>query len=171
MGTGEARKALVELGLDAEKLNKLPLAEKFKLISEALYRVEDSGKKAALGAKIFDSEGLALLQIGAEEGAAGIQKLLDKSDALGQTLDTETSEKMATARQRIDEMNSSFEGLALSYWGGCCWSSCGVHWLAQSYIRGGDFRGTARQSKCETLRVHRSARRKRSRHKGCQGRS
>ncbi|WP_238358258.1 hypothetical protein [Piscirickettsia salmonis] len=56
-GTGEARKALVELGLDAEHLNQLSPDAAFKEVARAMENVEGQSDKVRLAFKLFDSEG------------------------------------------------------------------------------------------------------------------
>lgn len=60
-GTGEAVKALKELGLDAQKLAKLTPDQQFARISEAMRKVGDQKDRVRLAFKIFDSEGVALV--------------------------------------------------------------------------------------------------------------
>lgn len=59
---GEARVALRELGLDAKILTQLPLEEQFFAVANAIEEVEGSSNKLRLTFKLFDSEGVALLQ-------------------------------------------------------------------------------------------------------------
>jgi len=60
-GTGEAQKAIRELGIDAAKLSKLDLEDQFLAIGAALRDVDSQANKLALTQKIFDSEGVRLL--------------------------------------------------------------------------------------------------------------
>lgn len=60
-GTGEAVGALQELGLEAETLAKLSPDEQFKRLSESMQNVAGSGDRVRLAMKLFDSEGVALV--------------------------------------------------------------------------------------------------------------
>ena len=60
-GYGEARGALKELGLDAEKLIKLPVDQQFMHIAQAMEQVTNVGDRTRLTMKLFDSEGVALV--------------------------------------------------------------------------------------------------------------
>lgn len=60
-GTGEAQKAIKELGLDARKLNQLDTEQQFNAIAEAMKKVKNEGDQIRLTSKIFDSEGVALV--------------------------------------------------------------------------------------------------------------
>lgn len=60
-GTGEAVKALKELGLDAEKLNALSPDKQFTKIAEAMKKIINPADKVRLAMKLFDSEGVDLV--------------------------------------------------------------------------------------------------------------
>lgn len=60
-GTGEAKKAIEELGLEAKALNQLRADQQFEAIADAMSRVENEADKLRLTTKIFDSEGARLL--------------------------------------------------------------------------------------------------------------
>jgi hypothetical protein len=60
-GTGEAKGALKELNLDAKALLKLPLEDQILELSKAFQTVTDPADKVRLAMKLFDSEGVALV--------------------------------------------------------------------------------------------------------------
>ena len=62
-GTGVAKAALDELGLSAKELNQLSPEQQFERIAAALESIENPGQKAALAMKMWDTEGVKLLQI------------------------------------------------------------------------------------------------------------
>lgn len=87
-GTGEAKKAIAELGLDAQELNRLKAEDQFEAIAEAMSKVENEADKLRLTTKIFDSEGarlLVTLKLGKEE----IQALRKEARELGISLSRE----------------------------------------------------------------------------------
>ncbi len=61
LGTGEARKALRALGIDAEQLVRLDVADQFRVIAARLRELPQAAR-LAVGQKIFDAEGLGVLQ-------------------------------------------------------------------------------------------------------------
>ena len=71
--TGEAQGALKELGLDAKALAELQPDEQFLAIAKAMEEVENQGDKVRLSMRLFDSEGVALVNT----LALGEQGLLD----------------------------------------------------------------------------------------------
>ena len=90
-GTGEAVDALRELGLNARELTNLSPEQAFEVLAEALSRVDDEFRRVALAQKIFDSEGVQLLQV-VKDGAAGIQAYREQFRQLGGTLDQLTAD-------------------------------------------------------------------------------
>lgn len=104
-GTGEAVNALRELNLSATELNLLPVDQQFERIAEALYQVDNQGRRVLLAFKLFDTEGVGLLQA-MEGGADGIRKLRLEADRMGLTL-TQFSAK------RISDINKKFRELKL----------------------------------------------------------
>ena len=109
-GTGEAVKALQQMGLSAKALAQLAPDKQFEAIAEALDRVDDSGQRVALAMKIFDSEGVKLLQT-MSGGASAVQKLREESDALGKTLSTETAKGMTAFNKKVVELETKFGAL------------------------------------------------------------
>lgn len=61
-GTGEAQNAIRELGLDAKALAGIPLDKQFLEITDALGEVQSSSERVRLAFKLFDTEGVSLLQ-------------------------------------------------------------------------------------------------------------
>ena len=60
-GTGEAKGAIKELGLSAAELAAMSPDQQFKAIAEAMKGVAAQGDKVRLAMKLFDSEGVALV--------------------------------------------------------------------------------------------------------------
>jgi hypothetical protein len=60
-GTGEAKGALKELNLDAKALLKMPLEDQILELSKAFQTVTDPADKVRVAMKLFDSEGVALV--------------------------------------------------------------------------------------------------------------
>lgn len=77
-GTGEAVNALKELGIDAKELARLSPDRQFERIAIAMKRVGNQGDKVRLAMKLFDSEGVALVNTmnsSLEETGAQFDKL------------------------------------------------------------------------------------------------
>ena len=101
-GTGEAVNALVELGLNASELVQLSPDVAFTLIAEAMSKVANQSDRVRLAFKLFDSEGVALVNTLAL-GADGLARMGKESDRLGTTISGTLATQMelltdATAR-------------------------------------------------------------------------
>lgn len=60
-GTGEAKDALRELGLDAERLVQLRPDQQFNLIAQSFKNVRNQADRVRLAMRLFDTEGVALV--------------------------------------------------------------------------------------------------------------
>lgn len=112
-GTGEARNALIELNLSAQDLSRLAPEQQFEVIAQALSGVETQADKVRLAMKLFDSEGVSLLQT-MTDGAAGLRDMRAEADALGLTLSAEDSLGAAAANDAIARLKASFQGLSMT---------------------------------------------------------
>ena len=83
-GTGEAKAAILELGLSAQQLNQMGPAEAFKAIADAIAKVPNDADKLRLAFKLFDSEGAALVNV-LREGWSTVDEFREKSQKLGMT--------------------------------------------------------------------------------------
>lgn len=96
-GTGEAKDAIKELGLSAKALEKLNAAAQFKVIQDAMSKVENQADRVRLSFKLFDSEGVSLvntLNLTTKEFAA----LEKQSASMG-----ELTAKQAKAVERMND--------------------------------------------------------------------
>ena len=110
-GSGEAQKALRDLGLDAEKLTKLPLETQFEIIAERLSLVETASERTALGVKLLDSEGLALLQT-MTDGAKGIRNLREEAQLLGRSLSKDQVQAASDAKDAMNRFETAVSSLS-----------------------------------------------------------
>lgn len=110
-GTGEARTALLELGLDADKLAQQEPDKMFQLIAQAMSEVPGEADRTRLAMKLFDSEGVALLQT-MNEGAKGIEDLRNEAHKLGLTLSHEDAVAAAEANDAMNRLKSAMFGLS-----------------------------------------------------------
>lgn len=100
-GTGEAVGALDELGLSAARLNSLSPDKQFSAIAGAMSRVNGQSDKVRLAFKLFDSEGVSLvntLKLG-ERGLKGMQREAEK---LGSAI---SGDKLKKVEKFSDEMS------------------------------------------------------------------
>lgn len=110
-GTGEAKNALAELGLSATALAQLKPEDQFEAIAEAMLGISKDSDKVRLAMKLFDSEGVALIQT-MEGGAAAIQSTREEARRLGRTISQEQADSAAKFNDAWNRIKSTFEGAA-----------------------------------------------------------
>ena len=82
MGTGEAVGALNELNITAAELAKLTPDEMLKRVADGMLNVTSQSDKVRLSMKLFDSEGVALVNM-LSKGSKGLDDVADKAERLG----------------------------------------------------------------------------------------
>lgn len=110
-GTGVASEALDRLGLSAQALNQLAPEEQFERIATAMQNVESSSERVALAQKLWDSEGVKLVQI-VNQGTDAIATMRAEADALGLTISQDTANAMATYNDEVDRLKFAAQGLS-----------------------------------------------------------
>ena len=109
-GTGEARGALKELNLSAAELSQLAPEDQFERIAEAISGVGSDSDKVRLAMKLFDSEGVSLLQT-MTDGADGIARMREEANKLGLTLSKDQVNAAADAKDAMTQFNAAATGL------------------------------------------------------------
>jgi len=109
-GTGEAKGALQELGIDAEAIVRLPLDEQMNVVADAMSGVTSQSDRVRLAMKLFDSEGVALVNtLGG--GAEALKAMTSEAEHLGLTLSRTDTAQMEAANDAITRLKGVFEGL------------------------------------------------------------
>lgn len=93
-GSAEITKTLDELGLSVGNLSGLSPDQQMEVFADALSRVEDPGRKAALAMQIFGKSGTQMLPL-LNGGAEGIRGLREEADQLGLTISTDQAKAAA----------------------------------------------------------------------------
>jgi len=101
-GTGEARDAVKELGIDLKDAggNLKSSEQLFRDALKALSGVENQADKIRLAMKLFDSEGVALVNM-----ADNFESLADEAEKLGIVLDRDTIAKAVTTKDELDKLD------------------------------------------------------------------
>lgn len=110
-GMGEAQKAIKELNLDAKELASLPLDQQMLKVADALQGVESQSDKVRLAFKLFDSEGVALLQT-MEKGSEGFREAAREAERLGVIVSAEAAARSAAFVDSFDRLTTSLGGAA-----------------------------------------------------------
>ncbi|MBU2709314.1 hypothetical protein KCM76_25185 [Zooshikella marina] len=84
-GTGTAKGALQELGLNAQWLGKLKPEQQLDQVAEALSQVKNQNDRVRLAMKLFDSEGVGMVNM-LKDGRKGLQQLRADARATGNVL-------------------------------------------------------------------------------------
>lgn len=108
-GTGEAKTALAELGLSAQELSTLSPDEQFMKIADAMQGVESQSDKVRLAFKLFDSEGVSLIQtmIG---GSQQINRFGQELRDLGAIVDSDATKNITELNDSWNRMTTALEG-------------------------------------------------------------
>ena len=110
VGTGEAKGALKELNLNARQLVKLPLDKQMQELAGAFEEVETDADKVRLAMKLFDSEGVALvntLGIGKE----ALIEMAAEADKLGVALSEDATTGVEDANDAFTRLATLFKGV------------------------------------------------------------
>lgn len=102
-------KAIEELGLNVDKLNKMPLDKAFEKVATALQKVKLNGDKTRLAMQLFDTEGVQLLQMINEVGGS-LGKLREEQRLLGNTVDKEGSDALERYREAWQAIKDVWRG-------------------------------------------------------------
>jgi hypothetical protein len=94
--------ALESIGLTLADLKGLNPEEQFKKMTAAVAEFSDPTRKAALAQELFGKQGVALIPI-LEDGAAGMQAMIDKAHEMGAIM---ADENVLAADKFNDSMNS-----------------------------------------------------------------
>ena len=109
-GSGEAVGALKELGLSAEHLNTLPTDEKFKAIAQAFEGVQDQSDRVRLAFKLFDSEGVKLVNT-LNMGAKGLNDAAQEARDLGLAISRVDAAKIEAANDAFLRVQTAIKGV------------------------------------------------------------
>ncbi len=110
-GTGEAKDALAELKINAQELNQLSPDKQFRRITEALEGVTSQSDKVRLAFKLFDSEGVGLIQT-MEGGVKALDKMGRKFEWLGGVVDKQAHDDLADLNDAWHDVTVSLTGIA-----------------------------------------------------------
>ena len=111
-GTGEAKNALFELGVDAQKLARLRPEEQFEVLADAFADVTNQGDKVRLAFKLFDTEGVRLLRT-MEGGSAAVRELRAEFDRMGGTLTGDVADTATEAVDAIGRLRAQFSATSV----------------------------------------------------------
>lgn len=109
-GTGEAKDAIRELGLNANDLLRLDLDEQMIKLADAFADVQTDADKVRIAMKLFDSEGVALVQT-LNAGSAGLRDMFSEAEMLGAVMSTEAAKGVEDAQDALTRLRTVMGGL------------------------------------------------------------
>jgi len=107
--TGEAKDALRELNLDAQALQKIPLDQQMLIVADAFQKVESQSDRVRLAFKLFDSEGVGLINT-LEGGSAALIRTQEEAQRLGLAIDGTRARAVERFNDSILMLRSSVQG-------------------------------------------------------------
>jgi len=110
VGTGEAKGALRELGVDARQLVRLPLDQRMLVLADAFENVQGESDRLRLAFKLFDSEGAALVNT-LSQGREGLAGMLGEAEALGLVMTSDAAKGVEDANDAMTRMFGVSRGL------------------------------------------------------------
>lgn len=104
-GTGEAKKAIAELGLDAQALAKMAPDQAFRKIADAMEGVSHQGDRVRLAMKFFDSEGVALVNT-LNGGSASLDEFSRKAHDMGLVIKEDLIRNAVDTNDKLDVLST-----------------------------------------------------------------
>ena len=109
-GTGEARGAIAELGLDAQKLSQMAPDQAFSAIADAMRNVSSQSDRVRLAFKLFDTEGVALVNT-LKLGSAGLAEIQLEAERLGIAFNRIELGQIEAANDSVLRLQKQFKAL------------------------------------------------------------
>lgn len=113
-GTGEAKAAIKELGLDARTLAAMRPEDQLGAIADAMAQVPSQSDRVRLAFKLFDTEGVGMVNL-LRNGSAGLEEFKKRAGELGIVFSRVDLAKIEQANDAITELKTAFKGLAMGF--------------------------------------------------------
>lgn len=109
-GTGEAKGAIKELGINAQELNRMPLDKRMIVLADAFENVTSESDRLRLAFKLFDSEGAALVNT-LSQGSDGLKEMLGEAKLLGLTMSSSAAKGVEDTVDALTKLSGLFKGV------------------------------------------------------------
>lgn len=110
-GSGEAVNALKELGISAEDLVKKSPDQMFRQITSSMGNVENQADKVRLAMKLFDSEGVSLVNT-MKDGVGALDQFAREADDAGLSISRIDAAKVEAANDAMSRVRATMTGVA-----------------------------------------------------------
>lgn len=112
-GTGQARRALEQLNLSAERLGQMSLTDRVIAISEAMERAGPAINKTAIAADLMSRSGISMLNM-MEGGAEQIRAARSEVESFGLALSEVDAAQVEAANDAMDRIGMAIESISQS---------------------------------------------------------
>jgi hypothetical protein len=109
-GTGIAKDALIELGLSAGVLEKMPVDQQMLKVADAMQGVELQADKVRIATELFGSRGVAVLNM-LGGGSSELAAVAKEAEHLGISVNRVDAAKIELANDAVDRAKTVFTGL------------------------------------------------------------
>ena len=109
-GSGVAKDALIELGLSAGVLEKLPLDQQLNVVADAMQGVTNQADKVRIATELFGARGVSVLNM-IGEGSENLTKMAAEADHLGIAINRVDAAKIELANDAVAQAKAVFTGL------------------------------------------------------------
>ena len=110
VGIGEARGAFKELNINAAEFTKLGLEDKMGVLARSLEGVADAGERTRLAFKLFDSEGVAMLQM-LTDGEDAFRRTTAEARRFGAVISKDAAANAEKFEDSFTNMTASLGGV------------------------------------------------------------
>lgn len=101
LGTGAAKNALEEMGLEASELTSIPIDDALKVVADGMADITSPTERAALAAALFGREGVAMVNM-LRAGSEGLSEMQAAANSAGAVIDEELIRSSEEAQTRLD---------------------------------------------------------------------
>jgi len=101
MGTGAAKKALEEMGIEATELTSIPIDDALKVVADEMAQIESPTERAAKAAALFGREGVAMVNM-LRGGSKALTEMQAAANSAGAVIDEELIRNAEEAQTRLD---------------------------------------------------------------------
>lgn len=109
-GTGAAREAFNQLGIDAAKFKELGLDQQFQVVAERMQGITNPAERVNIAMAVMGKSGAEMLQA-MELGGDGLQKMRDEADRLGITLSQTQARDIGGMMDALGRLSLTFKGI------------------------------------------------------------
>jgi hypothetical protein len=112
-GTGEALGALRDLGIEAKTFADLPLDTQLETLADKFANMESGTKALKTAFKLFDSEGVVMLQL-LKQGSPAMQEMANQAERLGLVVSSQAAANSAKFNDSMTMLWGSITGTSRS---------------------------------------------------------